>query len=227
MSTLLHIDSSARPGSGAHPSHTRRLTQRFIERWRESRPTDQLLYRDLAITPPRPVTQAWIEAAFTRPEQRQPWMNTVLEESDALVDEVSAADILLLGAPMYNFSVPSSLKAWIDNIVRVGRTFGFDRAREGEPYWPLLSEKGMTAVVVTSRGDFGYADRIRDRELVLPVISTALAYIGITDVRQVAVEYDEFGGDLLSASFARAEADLDVLATRLISERASGRTKAA
>jgi FMN-dependent NADH-azoreductase len=227
MSTLLHIDSSARPGNGAHPSHTRRLTKRFMERWRESRPTDRILYRDLAATPPRPVTHAWIEAAFTRLDQREPRMKAVLEESDALIDELGDADILLLGAPMYNFSVPAPLKAWIDNIVRVGRTFGFDRAREGEPYWPLLSDKGTTAVVVTSRGDFGYADRIRDRELVLPVISTALAYIGITDVRHVTVEYDEFGGDLLDASFARAEADLDALAERLISERASSRAEAA
>ena len=65
-------------------------------------------------------------------------MHEVLAESDTLVDELLAADVIVAGVPMYNFGVPAQFKAYIDNIVRVGRTFRFDRSREGEPYWPMV-----------------------------------------------------------------------------------------
>jgi FMN-dependent NADH-azoreductase len=160
MTTLLHIDSSARAGlSGrdAHGSHSRRLTARFVDRWRTARPADPAIYRDVGAVPPSPVTGEWIQAAFTPPERRETWMAQTLAESDGLVDELLAADLIVLGAPMYNFGPPAPLKAWIDNIVRVGRTFGFDRAREGEPYWPMLDAMGKTLVILSSRGDHGYA----------------------------------------------------------------------
>ena len=85
-------------------------------------------------------TGRWIHAAFTPETQREPWMREVLRTSDELVDELLAADIIVAGVPMYNFGPPAQFKAWIDNIVRVGRTFGFDRSREGTPYWPMLAD---------------------------------------------------------------------------------------
>ena len=69
-------------------------------------------------------------------------MHEALAESDALVDELLSADLIVAGVPMYNFGMPAGFKAYIDNIVRVGRTFGFDRDRAGEPYWPLLAGQG-------------------------------------------------------------------------------------
>ena len=139
---LLHIDASARPGrSGidAHGSHTRRLSARFVERWREARPDDRVDYLDVGQHPPAHVDARWIHAAFTAPAEREPWMAEALAESDRLVDQLVAADLIVVGLPMYNFSVPAQFKAWIDNIVRVGRTFGFDRARGAVPYWPMLA----------------------------------------------------------------------------------------
>ena len=223
MIRLLHIDSSARPGlSGEHPhgSHTRRLSARFLSRWRARRPQDAVVYRDLAACPPTPVDAAWVHAAFTTPAQRASWMQAALAESDTLVGELASADLIVIGVPMYNFGMPSTLKAWIDNIVRVGRTFGFDRNRAGEPYWPLLADQGKRLVLLSSRGDYGYrpGGRLEASNHVEAGVMTPLRYIGIDAVDCVAVEYDEFADARLLASLAAAEAQVDALVTRLTDE---------
>lgn len=221
MATLLHIDASARPGRSDQDrfgSHTRRLTARFVGRWAASRPGDRIIRRDVGQTPPRPVTGRWIHAAFTKPEQREPWMRKALAESDALVDELMAADLIVAGVPMYNFGPPAQFKAYIDNIVRVGRTFGFDRSRPGEPYWPLLADAGKRLVILSSRGDYGYdeGERIHHLNHVERSVRTAFRYLGITEVESVAVEYDEFGDERLRASLARADMAVDRLVDRLL-----------
>lgn len=219
MATILHLDASARPGRSDQDrfgSHSRRLTARFIERWRAARPTDRIVYRDVGQNPPNPVTGRWIHAAFTKPEQREPWMHEVLAESDRLVDELIGADLIVAGVPMYNFGPPAQFKAYIDNIVRVGRTFGFDRSRAGEPYWPLLAAKGKRLIILSSRGDYGYGkgERIQHLNYVEASIETAFKYIGITAFDSVAVEYDEFADERLQASLARADAEVDALVDR-------------
>src|SRR5262249_35185312 len=157
---------------------------------------DALVYRDVGHQPPAPVSARWIHAAFTKPERREPWMRDVLAESDALVDELLRADLIVAGVPMYNFNVPAQFKAYIDNIVRVARTFGFDRSRPGEPYWPLLTDKPRCLILISARGDFGYDNGANvAQNHVEPSIRTAFAYIGIRDVRTVAVEYDEFADE--------------------------------
>ncbi|NMO19366.1 NAD(P)H dehydrogenase [Pyxidicoccus fallax] len=223
MAKVLHIDSSARAGGSEqqrHGSHTRRLSARFMARWRAVRPGDEVLYRDVGQHPPAPVTGQWIHAAFTKPSAREPWMKETLAESDALVDELLAADLIVAGVPMYNFNVPAQFKAYIDNIVRVGRTFGFDRSRAGEPYWPLLAEARKKLVILTSRGDYGYGrgDRLEHMNHVEPSIRTAFGYMGITDVESVAIEYDEFGDERLKGSIATAERQVDALVDRLLWE---------
>ncbi|RNF86409.1 FMN-dependent NADH-azoreductase [Montanilutibacter psychrotolerans] len=226
MIRLLHIDSSARPGrSGeqAHGSHTRRLSARFVRRWQERRPGDTVVHRDVGDQPPAPVTGAWVHAAFSKPEEREPWMHAALEQSDALVDELLAADLIVIGVPMYNFGMPSTLKAWIDNIVRVGRTFGFDRSRAGDPYWPLLAGHGKRLVLLSSRGDYGYnpGERLGAINHVEAGVASPLRYIGIDAVDSVAIEYDEFGDERLHASIATAEAEVDALVERLTSSAMS------
>jgi FMN-dependent NADH-azoreductase len=219
MVTLLHIDSSARRGqSGLDPrgSHTRRLTRHFVDRWLARTPETRILRRDLAATPPAPVDHQWIEAAFTPPERRTPRMSDVLRESDQLVDEVERADVIVVGAPMYNFGVPAPLKAWIDNVVRVGRTFGFDRQRAGAPYWPMLAP-GKKLVVLGARGDGGYdpGGLLSGSNLVEASLRVPLAYIGVGDFWSVAVEWDEFADTRVAASLRRAEADIEALIARL------------
>lgn len=224
MMNLLHIDASARSeGSdrSAFGSHTRRLTARFLARWHASRPDDPVTYRDVGQQPPKPVTGEWIHAAFSKPDKREHWMDEALAESDVLVDELIRADLIVAGVPMYNFNVPSQFKAYIDNVVRVGRTFGFDRSRQGEPYWPLLTDKPRLLILVSSRGDFGYdggPNALSNH--VEPSVRTAFAYIGIRDVRTIAVEYDEFADGRLRASILQAEQRVDSMVDCLLTAHA-------
>ncbi len=221
MTTLLHIDASARSGrSGTDPhgSHSRRLTDRFVRQWLAAQPDSEVLYRDVGQQPPAPVSAEWIHAAFTPAAQREPWMHEVLRQSDELVDELMRADVIVAGVPMYNFGPPAQFKAYIDNIVRVGRTFGFDRSRAGDPYWPLLADRGKRLIILSSRGDYGYdADgRASERNHVEPAVRSAFGYIGITDSHSIAVEYDEFADERLAESIRQAEAAVDELVSKLV-----------
>jgi len=218
---LLHIDASARPGrSGTdlHGSHTRRLSARFVERWRKARPADRIDYLDVGRQPPAHVDGRWIHAAFTPPAAREPWMAEALAESDRLVDQLIAADVVVIGLPMYNFSVPAQFKAWIDNIVRVGRTFGFDRSRGAVPYWPMLADAGKRVVLLGARGDHGYdaGGRIAHLNHTENSVRSALGYIGVTEVYEAAVESDEFGGEQLAQSIRHAEQRVDALVDELL-----------
>lgn len=224
---ILCIDSSARAGRSdqqAHGSHTRRLSAGFLRRWQALRPGDRVVRRDVGLHPPAPVSGDWVRAAFTRPEQRDLRMREALRESDVLVDELIASDLLVIAAPMYNFGMPAQLKAWIDNVVRVGRTFGFDRSRAGEPYWPMLAGQGRRLVLLGARGDAGYdpGGRLAHLNHVEDGIAVPLAYLGIDRVDRVAVEYDEFADARLAGSLAAAERELDALVPRLIAEMADG-----
>ncbi|WP_156412298.1 FMN-dependent NADH-azoreductase [Bosea sp. Root483D1] len=216
---ILQIDASARPGlSGIDPrgSHTRRLTSRFIERWQAARPQDSVTYRDVGQQPPSPVSGDWIAAAFTRPERRSEAARAQLAESDALINELLRADLIVIGAPMYNFGLPAQLKAWVDNVVRVGVTFGFDRSRQGEPYWPMLSP-GKRLVILSSRGDYGYdpGGRLGEINLVERGLTVPMAYLGLTDTHSIAIEYDEFADERLRASISAAESAVDELVGKL------------
>lgn len=154
-------------------------------------------------------------------------MRETLAQSDELVDVLLTADLVIAAVPMYNFGVPAGFKAYIDNIVRVGRTFGFDRTRQGTPYWPLLAGMEKQLVMLSARGDHGYGvgGRIEAMNHVEPSIRTAFGYIGITRVHDVAVEYDEFGGQRLIDSLRDAEAAVDTLACRLASAKNPGRAR--
>lgn len=220
MTTLLLIDSSARPLSSqsvAHGSHTRRLTERFVKKWQHRHPQTEVIRRDVGVQAPPPVSNEWIHAAFTPEHAREPWMKQVLQHSDELVDELIHADLIVAGIPMYNFGPPAQFKAYVDNIVRVGRTFGFDRSRSGLPYWPLLENFGKRLIILSSRGDYGYepGNQLETRNHVEPWARTAFAYIGITDVHSVAIEYDEFSDGRLLDSIEAAEREVDALVARL------------
>jgi FMN-dependent NADH-azoreductase len=218
---LLQIDSSARPESSErspYGSHTRRLTERFIRRWRAARPGDTVTARDVGQMPPHPVTKEWIHAAFTKPEQREAWMQDTLAESDALVDELLAADLIVAGVPMYNFGMPAPMKAYIDNIVRIGRTFGFDRALlPGDPYLRMMEGMGKRLVLLSSRGDYGYApgERMGHVNHVDAGVRDVFHFLGVTDFHNIAIEYDEFADARLQASIAAAEQAVDALVDRL------------
>ncbi len=215
MTTLLHIDASARKSR----SISRRLSQLFVDTWRSLRPQHRVIRRDLADDPPPHLTEAWIAACFTPPDRRDEQARAALAWSDKAIAELEAADLIVIGTPMYNYGMPSALKAWIDQVVRVGRTFSFDLARGDWPIEPMLSGKRL--VVLSSRGEFGFAPGgVRNHMNQLdPHLATCARYLGVaaSDVHVIDVEYQEFGDERHRRSVASAEAAAIALAERLTS----------
>lgn len=220
MPHILHLDTSARPGLAGkdlHGSHSRNLSQRFVSQWLARRAQDSLTYRDIGQNPPTIIDHDWIAASFTPEEQREPWMQDTLTESDQLVDELIAADVLVIGAPLYNFSMPAALKAWIDQIVRTGKTVAFDDSNPLDPYVPLLADRPRHAVILSARGGVGFdaGGAMAHMNHLEPSLITALGFIGITQVHQIAIEGQEVGGELLAESVAHALNKVDALVAQL------------
>jgi FMN-dependent NADH-azoreductase len=139
MATLLHIDASLFPG-GASASRT--VTAAFADTWREAHPEGTVLHRDLAAEPLPHIDSLTISAAFADPETHNEAQAAAHAARLALIEEAENADAIVIGAPMYNFGVASSLKAWLDHIILAGRTLG-----EG-----TQSLAGKPVVIVASRG---------------------------------------------------------------------------
>lgn len=220
MPHILHLDASARPGLAGkdqHGSHSRNLTQRFVSQWLARRAQDSLTYRDIGQNPPSFISHDWIASSFTPAEQREPWMQDTLAESDQLVDELVAADVLVIGAPLYNFGMPAALKAWIDLIVRPGRTVDIDESNPLDPYVPKLADRPRHAVILSARGGigFGVGGEMAHLNHLEPNLITALGFIGITQVHQIAIEGQEVGGELLAESVAQALNQVDALVAQL------------
>ncbi len=220
MTHILQLDASARPGRAGiheHGSHSRSLTHRFVSRWQAQRPGDTVTYRDIGGTPPSFIDQRWIQAAFASPEQHEPWMDETLAESDQLIDELIPADILVIGAPLYNFGMPAALKAWVDQVVRMRRTIDYVPSNPESPFIPLLADRPRHAVILSSRGEGGFnpGGEMAHMNHLEPAITTVLEFIGIPNVHSIAIENQEEGGDALSESVAVAEQRVDTLVARL------------
>lgn len=183
--TLLRIDSSARRNSVS-----RQLTSRFVEAWKKQNPAGQVIERDLATTPLPLITEEWTTAAHSDPARLTPVQRETLSVSETLIEELLAADTIVLGAPMYNLTVSAPLKAWIDQVVRVGRTVLYGAAgTEG-----VL--KGKKVVVVTSRGGaFRPGTPTAQYDHQEPYLRHILGFIGLTDVTFIHAE-NQKPGDL-------------------------------
>nr|WP_298165776.1 NAD(P)H-dependent oxidoreductase [uncultured Pseudomonas sp.] len=220
MPHILHLDASARPGLAGkdqHGSHSRNLSQRFVSQWLARRAQDSLTYRDIGQNPPSFISHDWIASSFTPEQQREPWMRETLAESDLLVDELIAADVLVIGTPLYNFGMPAALKAWIDQVVRPGRTVDIDESNPLDPYVPKLADRPRHAVILTARGGIGFdvGGEMAHMNHLEPNLITALGFIGITQVHQIAIEGQEVGGELLAESVAQALNKVDALVAQL------------
>jgi FMN-dependent NADH-azoreductase len=173
---------------------TRALGATFLNAYRELEPGVKVVSRDVGAKPVPPIDENWIAAAFTAPRERSQTMNARLRLSDELIDEVIAADLIVIGAPMYNYGLPASLKGWIDQVARIGRTFSFDLSRGDFPIEPILGGKKL--VVLSSRGEFGFEPGgVRASSNAFDVALTSCAhYWGVApqDIYKIAIEYQEF-----------------------------------
>jgi FMN-dependent NADH-azoreductase len=174
MPTLLVIESSPR---GDH-SMSRGLTAMFVEQWLEKNPGGHVVERDLMESNLPFVTMPWLGAYFAPPEQQTSEMKDILRLSDELVQELLEADHIAIGTPVYNYNVPAVLKAYIDHIVRKGKTLGF--AGEG-----LVHGKACT-ILMASGGSYAEGSPVRDRDIATSYLKLILKVIGIEDVTVVA-----------------------------------------
>lgn len=191
MSRLLVVESSARQQG----SISRQLTAEFLQRWQASHPADQIVQRDLASTVlPHLDTDllgGWMKSAA----EQTPAEQAALARSNELTEELLAADVLVLAAPMYNFGIPSTLKAWLDHVLRAGVTFKYtETGPQG-----LLS--GKRAIVLTARGGV-YAGGPLDHQE--PYLRQALAFIGIHDVQFIHAEGLNMGDEFQQRGLATA-----------------------
>jgi FMN-dependent NADH-azoreductase len=168
---LLRIDSSARSSSV-----TRQLTSRFVDAWKAKHPHGRVIERDLSAISLPHITDEWLAAgvpAFERSAAQKKY----LAISDALIEDLLAADTVLIGSPMHNFTVSWPLKAWLDQVVRIGKTFGYDKNG------PQGLVKGKRVVVVTSRGGaYSSGSPLASFDFQEPYLRRILAFIGLTDV---------------------------------------------
>jgi FMN-dependent NADH-azoreductase len=174
---LLQIDSSARTSSV-----TRRLTAKFAEEWRKNHPDGEVIQRDLSATALPLITDDW-SATQLEDSKLTPAQRSYLSTSDELIEELEAADTVVIGAPMYNFSISSSLKAWIDQIVRIGKTVSYG------PNGPQGLLRKKKVVVITSRGGAYEKGTAREAfDFQEPYLRHILGFIGLTDATFIHAE---------------------------------------
>ena len=195
MSRILVIESSARQQG----SVSRELTQQFIANWQAAHPAGQVQVRDLAAEPVPHLDATLLGGWMTPSEQQNDAEKAALARSNQLTDELLAADVLVLAAPMYNFAIPSTLKAWLDHVLRAGVTFKYT---ETGPQGLLT---GKRAFVLTARGGI-YAGSALDHQE--PYLRQALAFIGIHDVQFIHAEGLNLGAEFSEKGLAKAKAKL-------------------
>jgi len=196
MKTLLQINSSLF-GQGGQSSQ---LTDRFVAAWRAGNPDGTVIVRDLAADPIPHLTAERFAAFLAKPEERTPAQHAIAAESDALIEELKRADVVVLGLPMYNFGLPSTLKAYFDHVARAGVTF---RYTENGPAGLL---KGKEVHVFATRGGL-YAGTPRDTQT--GYVRDFLRFIGIDRVHFVYAEGLNMGAARKDEALASARAAID------------------
>lgn len=189
--TILHLDASPRLSD----SVTRDLTSKIVSRW----PKAQVIRRDLAKNPVPQLTDAWIAANFTPADQRSPEQAAELALSDALINEVTQADTLVIGLPVYNFAPPAALKAWIDHVARAGVTF---RYTENGPEGLI---HGKRIILAMASGGTGAGSEI---DFASTYMRHILGFVGMTDVTLVAADQMALDAE---TSLAKASGQIEEL----------------
>jgi FMN-dependent NADH-azoreductase len=179
---VLHIDSSVRDGR----SVSKKLSSFFIEQLKNNISPIQVDYLDLAQFTPRHPTALFIRANYTPEHERTQEMIAELQESETLVDRMHDAETYIIGMPMYNFSIPSVFKAFIDNIVRINRTFKMN----GHDIEGLLKDK--RAIVINTRGVDFNGGNMEHMDQLKPYLKAIFAFIGITDLSFIDVSPVQF-----------------------------------
>ena len=178
MPTLLHISASPRGSS----SISRQLSDAAVEAWKQRNPGGRIIGRDLAKTNLTFIDLDWIAGAYAPPETYNESHKKALAISDVLVSELVEADEIILGTPMYNFAIPAALKAWVDHVVRAGKTFRYTAAG---PEGLLARKNKKLLAIIASGGSYVEGSGLTGLDYEVPYLRFIFGFIGITDVRFV------------------------------------------
>jgi FMN-dependent NADH-azoreductase len=203
MSALLHVDSSPRAASVSSF-----LAAVFVEKWKQQNPTGTVFHHNASRERFPYLDEDAIAAIFTPSAKRTAVQKQALAFSDQLVDELLAADVIVLGAPMWNLSIPASLKAWIDLIVREGRTFAFT----AEGVAPLVPPGKRVYIFSARGGAYPAGTPFQDFDLQEPYLRRILGVIGLTRVDFVCAEHQSGDAEAAAQGLAQAQSALARLA---------------
>ncbi len=196
MKKVLVINSSARTLN----SQSRKLTEIFVEHWKSIYVNPVIRFRELGNADVPHINQNWIAAAFKPEAARSEQEIQALKTSDAYISELREADVIVIGSPMYNWSVPSVLKAYIDQILRVNETWKINPANQQNPYIGLLENK--TLLLLLTRGAQGYEKGEYNEHMNFQstYLKTVFNIIGVSDIHVIAVNGAAFDGEKFQQS---------------------------
>ncbi|WP_103071750.1 FMN-dependent NADH-azoreductase [Aquimarina sediminis] len=207
MNKVLIINASVRE----ERSHSRKLTQIFTENWKKQHPKSLFTNREVGLDIIPSINENWISSAFTKPVDRTEQNQKGVKLSDELVKELKENDVYVIGTPMYNWSIPSGLKAYIDQIMRINETWKF---RSGEPdgdYVGLLKNKKM--FILSSRGDTGYGENEKNEKMNFQTtyLKFVFGIMGVQDITIISLDNEEFGGEIFKKSKERIYKQINLI----------------
>jgi len=211
MKKLLIINASPR----GKRSNSRSLTELFGNQWIGNNPNDSIHYREVGQEAIPHVSELWIAAAFKPAGLRTREEVEVLEFSDQLIAELKAADIIVLGSPMYNWSIPSALKAYLDQVIRVNETIEISTKNPQNPYLGLLKDK--TLYLLLSRGNGGYekGEYYEHMNFQSSYLKTVFSIMGVDDIHEIALNGEAFGGTSFEQSVKAVHSGIQKITAHL------------
>ncbi len=196
---ILQINSSARSWANGQGSQSTRLANELVEQLRAANPGVTLTLRDLTAQPHPALDEAALGALFTPADARSAEQHARVALDQALIDEVKAADVIVIGVPMVNFGITSQLKNWIDAIAKAGVTFKYTATG------PVGLVEGKKVYAVLTRGGV-YRDQPHDTQV--PYLRQTLGFLGITDIEFIYAEGLAMGPDAEAKALASARAEI-------------------
>ncbi|MEO3405664.1 NAD(P)H-dependent oxidoreductase [Mucilaginibacter sp. CAU 1740] len=196
-------------------SNSRRLTGLFASYWLTIDSKAPVVYRDLGLAHVPHVTEQWIAGAFKAPELRTAEEVSALAKSDEYIKELREADVIAVGVPMYNYGIPSSLKAYLDQVIRINETWVLNRENIKDPYIGQLKDKKL--ILILSRGAQAYEQGGYNEHLDFQAsyLRAAFKMMGIKDVQEVVVDGELNGGEELAKTFENAQNQIRLIVEML------------
>ncbi|RQO42434.1 NAD(P)H dehydrogenase [Chryseobacterium sp. KBW03] len=181
-------------------SYSRKLTRLFVENWKTKYPLDTFTYREAGTDNIPNIDESWIAGAFKKPADRTEENQKALQLSNELIQELKEHDVYVVGTPMYNWSIPSGLKAYIDQVMRINETWKFRSGAPDGDYVGLLENKKL--FILSTRGDTGYGENEKNGPINFQTtyLKHIFGIMGVNDVTIHSLDNEEFGGEVFENS---------------------------